>query len=48
MSKSDLSGLSLAMAYVPWQEWKEIYDRKKALLRGTVFAQLDLPFGGSR
>ena len=48
MNENELHGLPLAMAYVPLQEWKDIYDRNKALSSGTVFAQLDLPFGGSR
>lgn len=39
-------GLPLAMAYVPVQAWRDIYEDGKALMRGTVFAQLDLPFGG--
>ncbi len=38
--------LSLAMAYVPLQNWKEIYEPDVALERGTIFAQLDLPFLG--
>ncbi|MBQ7624100.1 MAG: spore coat associated protein CotJA [Clostridia bacterium] len=47
MTKSDVQNLPLAMAYVPRQEFKEIYDMPKALSRGTIFAQLDLPFGGA-
>ena len=35
----------LAMAYVPWQEWEKIYeDEEKALMRGTLFEALDLPW----
>ncbi len=34
----------LAMVYAPKQEFKDIYEPCKALTRGTVFAQLDLPF----
>ncbi|MBR4956081.1 MAG: spore coat associated protein CotJA [Clostridia bacterium] len=33
------------MAYVPWQNWSETYDNQRALCRGTIFPQLDLPFG---
>lgn len=40
--------LSLAMAYVPDQEWTEIYDAPAALERGTIFKQLDKPFFGRR
>lgn len=36
--------LSLAMAYVMWQEWRKPYDYEKALSRGTIFEELDLPF----
>lgn len=36
----------LAMAYVPFQQWGETYDDDKALSRGTLFPELDLPFLG--
>lgn len=36
----------IAMAYVPWQRWGEVYDPEKALCRGTLFPALDLPFTG--
>ena len=36
--------MPLAMAYVPRQNWGTIYDETTALLRGTVFPALDLPF----
>lgn len=39
----------LAMAYVPTQNWKDLYEPEEALSRGTLFRQLDLPFeGGAR
>ncbi len=42
----------LAMAYVPWQHWRETYDLDKALAAGTIFPELDKPFyyagGGCR
>jgi len=37
---------ALAMAYVPWQTWRDIYDVEKALQRGTIFCELDKPFLG--
>ena len=37
---------SLAMAYVPWQTWDNIYHPRMALQRGTIFADLDMPFCG--
>ena len=36
----------LAMVYSPYQHFKELYSLDKALERGTIFAQLDLPFEG--
>ncbi len=37
--------LSLAMAYVPFQQWCDnIYTADKALCQGTLFPALDLPF----
>lgn len=36
---------SLGMAYVPYQSLNhKIYDEGKALERGTIFADLDMPF----
>lgn len=41
--------VSLAMAYIPYQNYENVYDDEKALARGTLFASLDLPFiGGKR
>lgn len=34
----------LAMAYVPMQRWSEPYNMERALERGTIFPELDLPF----
>lgn len=34
----------LAIASVPMQSWGAIYDSQKALLTGTIFEDLDLPF----
>ena len=39
--------VSLAMGYVPYQRFENLYDESKALTRGTLFACLDLPFYGS-
>lgn len=41
-----LGSLPLAMCYVPFQRWKTTYPLDKALERGTVFPELDLPFEG--
>ena len=42
----DLDRFPIAMAYVPWQKWRDIYDEDTAFMRGTIFKELDLPFGG--
>ena len=34
----------LAMAYVPFQEWGEVYDDDEAISYGTLFPDLKLPF----
>lgn len=38
--------LPLAMAYVPFQRYENIYEPNEALCRGTIFADLDKPFCG--
>lgn len=38
--------LALAMAYVPDQEWNEVYALDVGLCRGTIFPALDKPFIG--
>ncbi len=45
---SGMMGYPLAMAYVPWQQWKTPYDPAKGLSRGTIFEDLDLPFEKER
>lgn len=41
-----LSEMPLAMAYVPWQKWHNIYEICKGFQRGTIFCELDKPFLG--
>lgn len=41
-----LGKLPLAMSYVPFQKWQTTYSLEKALKRGTLFPELDLPFKG--
>jgi len=43
-----LTGYPLAMAYVPDQEWRDIYEDEEGLDRGTIFHELDLPFYPTR
>ena len=44
MQSSRHNSMPIAMAYVPIQQWGEIYDLDKAFSRGTIFAELDKPF----
>ena len=37
---------SLAMVSIPRQEFGNLYEPEKGLRRGTVFAELDMPFYG--
>ncbi len=41
-----LSGLPLAMGYVPWQTFNNTMDLCKALQLGTIFPELNKPFCG--
>jgi hypothetical protein len=41
-----MANLPLAMAYVPFQRWNCVYEPCRALARGTIFPELDLPFCG--
>ena len=34
------------MTYTPMQQWKTTYPQDTALMRGTLFPELDLPFEG--
>lgn len=38
----------IAMAYVPWQQWGELYEPDCALKQGTIFKDLNLIFCGVR
>lgn len=40
--------MPLAMAYVPWQVWQNIYTVEKGFHCGTIFQDLNLPFHGKR
>ena len=40
----ETANMPIAMAYVPWQQWRQTYPVDKALSRGTIFPELDLPF----
>lgn len=34
----------LAMAYVPFQQWGEVYTEDEAFDKGTLFPELNFPF----
>jgi hypothetical protein len=38
----------LAALYIPVQPFDDLYDEDTALLRGTMFRALDLPFVGGK
>lgn len=39
-----LAGLPLAMAYVPMQQWRNLYDLENGFNEGTLFKELEFPF----
>lgn len=43
-----MHSFALAMAYVPWQQWNQTNELRKALCVGTIFPELDKPFSGRR
>lgn len=43
-----LQNMALAMAYVPWQTYENLYPLSQALRSGTIFRDLDLDFKGRR
>ena len=44
----DMDGMALAMAYVPWQSWGNLYEICEGFKTGTIFKDLDLEFLGRR
>lgn len=47
-NNTNYTGKPLAMAYVPWQKWQNIYDPDKGFQCGTIFEELNLPFLGCK
>ena len=43
-SNLNIENMPIAIAYVPFQQWQNIYEPRQALQRGTIFKELDLPF----
>ncbi len=46
--ETTLRDYPIAMAYVPWQTYGNLYAQPQALRNGTVFAELNLDFAGRR
>lgn len=46
--ETTLSGMPIAMAYVPWQSYGDLYQVPQALRNGTLFRELNLDFAGRR
>ncbi len=45
-NRDTMGNKSLAMVYVPWQVWRDLYDAEKGFQCGTIFKELNLPFTG--
>ena len=43
---ASIDGLPLAMAYVPFQKFNNLYEVDAAFAAGTLFKELDKPFIG--
>ena len=39
---------ALAIAYVKWQDFGNVYEAEEGFVRGTIFPDLDKPFYGRR
>ena len=46
--EEDMPGKALAMAYVPWQTWRKLYEVCEGFSTGTIFKELNLEFYGRR
>lgn len=43
---SGVDSMPVAMQYVPWQHWNQIYNPEEGLKCGTIFPELNKPFRG--
>ena len=48
MDEENIDNFPLAMAYIPWQRWQQVYSVDQAMSRGTIFPDLDKPFSMGR
>ena len=44
--KMPLRDFPVAMAYVPWQEWEDVYELCEGFEIGTICPSLNKPFVG--
>lgn len=44
--KDRYADFPVGMAYVPWQNFTEVYEPDKAFSIGTIFPELNLPYTG--
>ncbi|MBS7009589.1 MAG: spore coat associated protein CotJA [Anaerostipes sp.] len=44
--RDGVDSMPLAMAYVPWQHWDQVYCPEEGLACGTIFPELNKPFYG--
>ena len=48
ISSNPMTGFPLAMAYVPYQAFENLYEPEQALSCGTLFRDLYMPFRGQK
>ena len=44
----DCGEYPIGMGYVPWQEFRDLYDLERGFQVGTIYKELDKPFTGRR
>ena len=44
--RDGVDSMQVAMQYVPWQQWNQIYCPEEGLSCGTIFPELNKPFYG--
>ena len=47
-SRCNRTNMNIAMAYVPWQEFRNLDNFKCGYIAGTIFKDLNKPFMGDR
>ena len=44
--RKPVDSMQIGIGYVPWQRFEDLYEPGVALQKGSIFAQLDLPYTG--